>query len=200
MLLENGNLQHFAQEEAAEETAAAGDMAPDAGERQDFDELIRGQYKAEFDQRVQKILDGRLRSLRRENERLRRHQQTREEAVRRSFTALTGEEEKVRAIYPEFDWRREIRNPAFGRLIAAGVDSQTAYEVVHSRELMGRAMAYSARRSAQRAAASVAAQARRVGENGRGSTAVTAADPRKLTPQELSDIRRRVLDGEKIRF
>ena len=29
-----------------------------------------------------------------------------------------------------------MRDPAFGRLIAAGVDGRTAYEVVHSRELL----------------------------------------------------------------
>ena len=41
----------------------------DAGEG--FEELIRGRYKEQFDARVQKILDGRLKNLRRENERLR---------------------------------------------------------------------------------------------------------------------------------
>lgn len=200
MLYEKWSLQHFAEEMAAE-SAAAGETVPDAGEQQqDFDELIRGKYKAEFDARVRKILDGRLRSLRRENEDLRRRKQTQEESVRRAFAALESQQQSVQAVYPEFDWRREIRDPAFGRLIAAGVDGRTAYELVHRRELLGRAMAYSARRSARQAAASVAAQARRVGENGRRSTAVTATDPRKLTAEELSDIRRRVLDGEKIRF
>ena len=37
-----------------------------------FEELIRGKYKSEFDARVQKILEGRLKSLHRENEALRR--------------------------------------------------------------------------------------------------------------------------------
>ena len=37
-----------------------------------FDALIRGKYKADFDARVQKILEGRLKSLHRENEALRR--------------------------------------------------------------------------------------------------------------------------------
>ena len=68
-------------QETAEET---GGMAPDAGEQQvpageqgapggeeDFETLIRGRYKGEFDARVRRILDGRLRGLRQENERLR---------------------------------------------------------------------------------------------------------------------------------
>jgi len=201
MLYQKWNLQHFAEEEAAVETAAAGETAPDAGEQcEDFDELIRGQYKAQFDERVQKILDGRLRSLRRENERLRRGEESRREDLRRSFAALEVQQEPMRALYPDFDWRRELRDPAFGRLIAAGVDCRTAYEVVHRDEILRRAMVYSARRSARRVADSVASRARRVGENGTRSTAVTTPDPRKLSSQELSDIRRRVLDGEKIRF
>ena len=51
-------LEKTAQETAAEEQT--GDTtAPDAGE--DFETLIRGRYKGEFDARVRKILDGRLR-------------------------------------------------------------------------------------------------------------------------------------------
>ena len=37
-----------------------------------FEELIRGKFKPEFDARVQKIIEGRLKSLHRENEALRR--------------------------------------------------------------------------------------------------------------------------------
>ena len=72
-------------EKTAQETAEeTGGMAPDAGEQQvpdgeqgvpggeeDFETLIRGRYKGEFDARVRRILDGRLRGLRQENERLR---------------------------------------------------------------------------------------------------------------------------------
>ena len=61
------------QENAEERT---GGTAPDAGEQEKdaeegFEALIRGKYKEEFDARVRRILDGRLRALRQENERLR---------------------------------------------------------------------------------------------------------------------------------
>lgn len=61
------------QENAEERT---GGKAPDAGEQEKeaeggFEALIRGKYKEEFDARVRRILDGRLRGLRQENERLR---------------------------------------------------------------------------------------------------------------------------------
>ena len=61
------------QENAEERT---GGTAPNAGEQEKdaeegFEALIRGKYKEEFDARVRRILDGRLRGLRQENERLR---------------------------------------------------------------------------------------------------------------------------------
>ena len=75
--------QTFAEEvgDAGQETGAVegGQAAPDAGEQDDFAELIRGRYKAQFDARVQKILDGRLRGLRQENARLRQETQAHRE-------------------------------------------------------------------------------------------------------------------------
>jgi len=195
------HLQLLAEDSAAvENTECTGDTAPAAGEQQDFEALIHGQYKEQFDQRVRKILDGRLRALRRENEQLRHRATQQQETARSAFAALEGAEGEVRSIYPEFDWRREVENPRFARLIAAGIEPRTAYEVVHSRDLMARAMAYAARRSADHAARTVAAGQRRVAENGRHSAAVTRTDLRQLTGKELADIRQRVMGGEKIRF
>ena len=99
-------------EKTAQETAEeTGGMAPDAGEQQvpdgeqgvpggeeDFETLIRGRYKGEFDARVRRILDGRLRGLRQENERLREmaaaaetaRQQRRRHPGRRSRRARRG--------------------------------------------------------------------------------------------------------------
>ena len=113
---------------------------------------------------------------------------------------LAREAEDIRRLYGDFDWQQEMRDPVFGRLIAAGVDGRTAYEAVHHRELLAQAMRYAARRDREQYSRAVASSARRIPENGGGSTAVTRTDPRALTSQELSDIRRRVQRGEKIRF
>ena len=72
-------MQWFAEAGPADEAARTGDTAPDAGEQEDFAALIRGRYKADFDARVQKILDGRLRGLRQENARLRQEREQRQE-------------------------------------------------------------------------------------------------------------------------
>lgn len=196
------SLQLFASEDAEnpavpEET---GENALDAGEPESFESLIRGQYKAEFDARVQKILDGRLRGLRQENEKLRREKSVRQESARQAFSRLSEEEAALQAIYPAFQWRREIENPTFGRLVAAGIDARTAYEVVHREEMLKNAMAYAARRAKEQTSRAIASGAMRVRENGGRNVTVTRNDPRGLTSEELANIRKRVFDGEKIRF
>jgi len=185
--------------ETAEETAPAGETAP-AENAGDFETLIRGRYKADFDARVQRILDGRLKNLRQENEQLRSRADAGLHAAAASLDRLEREEGAIRAVYPEFRWQRELENPAFARLIGAGVDGRTAYEVVHRDEILQRAMAYAAGRAVRQTARSIASGGRPVAENGGRSVAVTRTDPRQLTGEDLADIRRRVQNGEKIRF
>lgn len=177
----------------------AGEAAPDAGE-ETFETLICGRYKQAFDERVQKILEGRLRGLRRENERLRAQETARQQRADNAFAALESQQASLRKIYPEFDWQREVQKSGFARLIAAGIDARTAYEVTHREELLRRAMAYAAQRSAAQSARTVQSSRRRVGEAGTRSAAVTRSDLKLLSSAQLADIRRRVMDGEKIRF
>ncbi len=184
--------------EGGDTTPAA--KAPDAGEQEEFEALIRGRWKEQFDQRVKKILDGRLRQLRRENQALRERQQRRQQQSAAMLTALQEAQPEIRRLYGQFDWRQALRDPDFARLIAAGVEPLTAYEVRHHKELLQRAMRYAASRSAAHAARTVESNRRRVPETGRRSAAVTRTDPRQLSSQDLADIRRRVQEGEKIRF
>lgn len=193
----------------AEEAGAAGEQtggetggqeAPDAGEQEDFAQLIRGKYKAQFDARVQKILDGRLRGLRQENARLKQEAQSRRQAQAGALLRLQAEEARIRQAYPAFDWRQELASPQFGRLVTAGVDGQTAYEIVHRRELLKAAMEYAAAQARSQMARAIASGGSRVAENRGGSPAVTRSDPRSLSSRELAAIRKRVQDGEKIRF
>jgi hypothetical protein len=149
---------------------------------------------------VRRILEGRLRGLRQENEQLRLQGEQRRARAVDSLRRLPGEAAALTALYPDFDWRRELRNPAFGQLITAGVDVRTAYEVAHREEILCRAMAYAARRAREQAARAAAYERRRVAESGGTSPHVSRSDPRQLTGAELADIRRRVFDGEKIRF
>lgn len=147
-----------AQETAAEETG--GVEVPDAGEQETFETLIRGKYKGDFDARVKKILDGRLRGLRQENARLR------QEAVLREKTAALSDAARQR----------------------------------QQEEQLRRAMHYAAARAREQMAQAIASGGSRVAENGGKRRSVSRWDPRGLSGKELADIRRRVLEGEKIRF
>lgn len=154
-------------EKTAQETAEeTGGMAPDAGEQQvpageqgvpggeeDFETLIRGRYKGEFDARVRRILDGRLRGLRQENERLRQMAAAAETARQRE------QEVQLRA-----------------------------------------AMEFAVVRARQQMAQAIASGGSRVAENGGRRRSVSRWDPKGLNGAELAAIRKRVQDGEKIRF
>lgn len=161
-------------EKTAQETAEeTGGMAPDAGEQQvpageqgvpggeqgvpgggeDFETLIRGRYKGEFDARVRRILDGRLRGLRQENERLR-------EMAAAAETARQREQE-------------------------AQLQAAMEFAVIRARQQMAQA---------------IASGGSRVAENGGRRRSVSRWDPKGLSGAELAAIRKRVQDGEKIRF
>ena len=154
-------------EKTAQETAEeTGGMAPDAGEQQvpdgeqgvpggeeDFETLIRGRYKGEFDARVRRILDGRLRGLRQENERLR------QAAAEAEIVGRRQQEEQLRC-----------------------------------------AMEFAVRRARQQLVQSIASGGSRVAENGGRRRSVSRWDPKGLSGAELAAIRKRVQDGEKIRF
>ena len=143
------------QENAEERT---GGTAPDAGEQEKdaeegFEALIRGKYKEEFDARVRRILDGRLRGLRQENERLR------QAAAEAEIVGRRQQEEQLRC-----------------------------------------AMEFAVRRARQQLVQSIASGGSRVAENAGRRRSVSRWDPRGLSGEELTAIRKRVQSGEKIRF
>ena len=84
-------------EDPAQAGTHTGGTAPDAGERQeDFEELIRGRYKADFDARVKKILDGRLRGLRQEVTDLRQREKLRQVQIQYYLDRLPEQERILR--------------------------------------------------------------------------------------------------------
>lgn len=188
-------------EDPAQAGTHTGDTAPDAGERQeDFEELIRGRYKSDFDARVKKILDGRLRGLRQEVTDLRQREKLRQVQIQYYLDRLPEQEKQVRMVHPEFRLQKEMENPRFFRLVQAGVEPREAYEMVHRRELTAKAMHFAAQVAARQAVRVVESGGRRIPENAGRSASVSRPDPGMLTSRELADIRKRVMDGEKISF
>ena len=99
------------------------------------------------------------------------------------------------------DYSFDLQRFADSNTQTTGTQSLSAeMKTYYGMELLAQAMRYAARRDREQYSRAVASSARRIPENGGGSTAVTRTDPRALTSEELSDIRRRVQRGEKIRF
>lgn len=213
-------LQLFAEGTAAGSDTGEPSAAPDAGaqkqdaavpsgsaaEAETFDELIKGRFKRDFDQRVQSILRERFKTGDAEMERLRKENadlrgQTPEQDVRQSFERLTAQAEQAKSVYPGLDLRRELKNPTFTKLVMNGIDAKTAYEVAHRDEILRGGMQFAAHRAAQQVASAVQANVSRPAENGLGAGApatVQISDPRSLTKQMRRELKERVRRGEKI--
>lgn len=121
---------------------------------------------------------------------------------RQFYEKIARQEEEVKRYYPAFNLEGEMEREDFKSLFRAGVPLKTAYEVVHKDELLGGAMARAANATLIKAANAVKTGTLRPAENGNTPTGAPdfSFNPRKLTPEEREDIRKRVARGEKISF
>lgn len=112
------------------------------------------------------------------------------------------QEAQLRQVYPEFRLGDARRDPAFASLLLRGVPLRQAYEAAHFQELLGRAVAQTARTVEQGMTARIQSRGLRPAENGTrpGGAAVTKTDVNSLTRADREEIERRVLHGETIRF
>ncbi len=126
----------------------------------------------------------------------------RQERAKRQLSDWLRQAEVTKSRYPSFDLQQEARDPRFRSLLRSGVPLQTAFEVLHQKEILPAAMAYSARRAEERMADSVIAGQLRPAEGAMGgqSPVLSKRDVSRLTRAERDEIDRRVARGEKIRF
>ena len=146
--------------------------------------------------------------LERENAQFRREseEKQRQENAQRIYAQWTQQAEECKRFYPQFDLRAEINGPdgeRLMRLLRAGVDVRTSYEIIHKDELIGSAMQLTARTVAEKTVNDIKARGMRPSENGASSQTpgiTTKLDPKKLTKKEREEISKRVMRGEKITF
>lgn len=100
----------------------------------------------------------------------------------------------------DFDFATEVENPQITQLLASGVPFEAAYKTVHFDDMLGGAMAYTAQNVSQAMVNNIQARNRRPAENGTmsASNTIFKTDPRKFTPMDLDEIKRRVAAGEEI--
>ena len=115
---------------------------------------------------------------------------------------LEQQGEEMKKVFPNFDLRTELQNPAFARMTSpnVGISVEDAYYAVHRNEIQTAAMQVTAQKTAQKISNAIQAGSRRPDENGTSGQApsVTTFDYRSMSPQQREALKKRIRSGEKI--
>ena len=145
-----------------------------------------------------------MQKLERENEELReiRQRQLGQQQFQQQIDDWYKQADKVKEIYPSFDFKTEAQNPEFLSLLRNGNSVEHAYKVLHFDELTQNAARVAAQTADAQAQARIKQKASRPSENGTSSqsAAIVKDNVSNLTRKERAEIARRVQRGETIRF
>ena len=115
---------------------------------------------------------------------------------------LEQQSEAMKKVFPNFDLRTELKNPAFARMTSpnVGISVEDAYYAVHRNEIQTAAMQVTAQKTAQKISNAIASGSRRPNENGTSGQApsVTTFDYRSMSPEQRKALKDRIRSGEKI--
>lgn len=145
-----------------------------------------------------------MKQMERENKAYKeREQETiKEQMQREKIEGWLRQETEFKQKAPEFSLRAELANPEFERLLAAGVNVETAFNVIHQDEIMSGAMNYTAKKAVEKTVNDIKARGMRPSENGLGTT---ATEPKRktvgeMTGEEILEMANKAKKGEKISF
>lgn len=145
-----------------------------------------------------------MQKLERENEELRaiRQRQIGQQQFQQQIDKWYQEADKVKELYPSFDFKTEAQNPEFLSLLRNGNTVEHAYKVLHFDELTQNAARVAAQTADAQAQARIKQKASRPSENGTSSKSavIVKNDVSSLTRKERAEIARRVARGETIKF
>ncbi len=120
----------------------------------------------------------------------------------RIYGSFLQQAAEIRRNYPNFDLRQEMNDPRFVSLLRNQVDMRTAYEALHSEEVLPAAMEYAARAVEQGISASLQSALRRPVENGMGATsaATVRQNASRMSRGDYQEVCRRIERGERVSF
>ena len=129
-----------------------------------------------------------------------------EQKIRNHFVKLEQQGEAMKKVFPNFDLRTELQNPAFARMTSpnVGISVEDAYYAIHRNEIQTAAMQVTAQKTAQKISNAIQAGSRRPVEAGTSSQApsVTTFDYSKASQAQRDafkkDLRERMARGEKV--
>ena len=197
--------------ETAGAVEAAAEPSPDT-RREEFERLIAGEYKDAFTERVSGIINRRFaQSKRGEGEHARLSREQASDAVAASFAeqcmrAADGAEElysgwlaaaeEVGRDYPGFSVEDALKEPAFGKLLRAGVDLRSAYEATHMQAVREQIRAAAAADAQARTLDAVRLRGLRPDENGaRPGAGIVTGGMASLSRRERAEIANKAMRG-----
>ena len=130
-----------------------------------------------------------------------------QQAFDQHIQGLEQQGEALKKIFPSFDLRKELQNPAFARMTAPGkgiMSVEDAYRAVHRQEIESASMQVVAQKTAQKISNAIQSGSRRPDEAGISSQAasVTAFNYRNASKDQREALKKRIREaaarGEKL--
>jgi hypothetical protein len=160
----------------------------------EFEALIKGKFKGEFQKRVQGIIDARFKAEKKVSE-----EKESALAAGRIYDSLLKEALEVKNEYPDFDLREALKDSRFKNLISKdSIDIRTAYRICNKDMIIASAMARSALVAREKTIEDILSIKRRPSETISGSSFGSKTDITSLTKKERELLCRRAAAGEKI--
>lgn len=129
-----------------------------------------------------------------------------EQAIQQHFVKLEQQAEAMKRVFPNFDLRTELQNPAFARMTSPkiGISVEDAYYAIHRNEIQTAAMQVTAQKTAEKISNAIQSGSRRPDESGASSQApsVSTFDYAKASREQRDafkkDLRAKWALGEKV--
>ena len=129
-----------------------------------------------------------------------------EQKIQQHFIKLEQQSEAMKKVFPNFDLRTELQNPAFARMTSpnVGISVEDAYYAVHRNEIQTAAMQVTAQKTAEKISNAIQSGSRRPNESGTSSQApsVSTFDYRKASTEQREALKKRIREaaarGEKL--
>ena len=119
-----------------------------------------------------------------------------EQAFQNHIMKLEQQGEALKRVFPNFDLRTELRNPAFARMTSpnVGISVEDAYYAIHRKEIQEASMQVTAQKVAQKYSNAIQAGSRRPNENGTSGQApsVTTFDYSKASAEQRKALKQHI--------
>lgn len=128
-----------------------------------------------------------------------------EQRKRNYFISLNNQADEMRRVFPNFNLRAELQNPAFARMVdpKIGIRVEDAYYAVHRKELQAASMQVAAQKTAEQMSNAIASGSKRPAESGTTSQApsVTTFDYKNASKTQREEFKKKLREtwarGEK---